>query len=304
MPCFKPLKGFRALRPNPSGKYSIVFSRRLGYEDLPMQVPCGRCIGCRLMRSKQWAVRCMHEASLHEDNCFITLTFDDKHLPQDNSLHKEDFQKFMKRLRKEYPEKTIRYYHCGEYGEKYSRPHHHACIFGFDFKDKVLQTTKNGSKLYVSPTLEKLWKNGYHTIGEVTYESAAYVARYITKKYTGKFAYLKYEQLEVETGEITDLLPEYNTMSRKPGIGKGWYDKYKSDLYPDDFVIVNGKKHKVPKFYDTKYEIEFPDEMKSIVQARQLTAWQQADNNTPERLEVREAVAQAKFKQTNREYEK
>ena len=137
MPCYKPLKAYYSKDVNESGKRSLVFTSEKALLPVELMVPCGRCIGCRLDRSLQWAMRCVHEASMHEDNCFITLTFDDDHLG-DGSLKVSDFQNFMKRLRQAIAPKKVRFFHCGEYGAKLSRPHHHACLFGFDFPDKVL----------------------------------------------------------------------------------------------------------------------------------------------------------------------
>src|SRR4051794_29862641 len=103
MPCFRPLKGYRARVTNPdTGKRSIVFNARKGFNDLPVDLPCGQCIGCRLERSRQWAIRCSHEAKLHEENCFITLTYAPEHLPPGGTLVVKDFQDFMKRLRFEF----------------------------------------------------------------------------------------------------------------------------------------------------------------------------------------------------------
>lgn len=306
MTCYKPLQGYRSIYPNLSGKYSIVFNPKHGFVDLKKQVPCGQCIGCRLERSRQWAIRCVHEASLYENNCFITLTYDDNHLPSDGSLRKEDFQKFMKRLRKRFkgikpipktiqkvPDVTflhypIRYYMCGEYGEKYKRPHYHALLFNFDFKDKYFWCEQNGEKLYRSAALEELWPFGHCLIGSVTFQSAAYVARYIMDKVTGDNASLHYAVICPYTGEIlSERLPEYNSMSRRPGIAKLWFDRFKSDVYPKDEVIVRGKKVKPPTFYDRQYEILYPDEMEDIKAKRVRGAVKLAHHNTPERLEAR-----------------
>lgn len=202
-------------------------------------LPCGQCIGCRLERSRQWAIRCMHEADMHEDNCFITLTYNEENLPKNRSLQLEDFQNFMKRLRKAYDHK-IRFFHCGEYGEKLGRPHYHALLFGHDFKDRERFKNCNGYRLDTSDELSGLWKKGFHLVGDVTFESAAYVARYIMKKVTG-------EKME---DHYKGLKPEYVTMSRRDGIGKGWYEKFKKDVYPDDFVVVNGGLSKAPRYYD------------------------------------------------------
>lgn len=304
MPCYHPLSGFRSREVNLSGKRSIVFSANQGYRDLPVTVPCGQCIGCRLERSRNWAVRCVHESSLYEKNCFLTLTYNDKNLPKNLSLNKSHFQKFLKRLRKKYPNETIRYFHCGEYGEQFARPHYHACIFGFDFPDKELFKLVNGNKLYVSQELDKIWGMGFATIGDVTFESAAYVARYITKKVTGKRALEHYNTIDYQTGEIlNERTPEYTTMSRRPGIGKGWFEKYAADVFPDDFVLSRGKKIKTPKYYNSLYEFENPERYEKIKNRRLRAAALQASNNTRERLDAREEIQLTKLKQLKRTLE-
>jgi len=156
MSCYNPIHGYRSIKKNPSGKRSFCPTLKGAHPHLPLTIPCGHCIGCLLERSKQWAIRCVHEASLHKNNSFITLTYNDKNLPKYKTLQKKHFQLFMKRLRKKYGS-NIRFFHCGEYGDKYQRPHYHACIFGHDFKDKQLLFTKRGSKTYVSQSLNKLW---------------------------------------------------------------------------------------------------------------------------------------------------
>eukprot|EP00919_Chromeraceae_sp_WS-2016_P014354 GHVR01033751.1.p1 GENE.GHVR01033751.1~~GHVR01033751.1.p1 ORF type:complete len:308 (+),score=14.93 GHVR01033751.1:180-1103(+) len=304
MPCYKPLKGWRSQKRNPTGKHSIVFSPKKGFIDQPIEVPCGQCIGCRLERSRQWAIRCVHEASLHEDNVFITLTFADNNLDPEGSLQKEDFQKFMKRLRRKFPHK-IRYYHCGEYGAKYARPHHHACLFNHKFPDQILERhTPTGFPEYSSKILDKLWGHGRARIGTVTFESAAYVARYITKKITGEAATTAYCNIDHQTGEIiSERLPEYTTMSRRPGIAKNWFDKYKSDVYPSDEVIIKGKKMMPPKYYDSQYEIVDPENHSLVKAKRKASQKQNAHNNTPERLSVRETIQLKKAGQLIRSYE-
>jgi hypothetical protein len=289
MPCYHPLKGYRSREVNESGKRGIVFNPSRGYIDQSVTVPCGQCVGCRLERSRQWAIRCAHEASLHEANCFITLTYNDSFLPRDRSLNLDHFQRFMKRLRKRFGS-GIRFYHCGEYGEQYGRPHYHACLFNFDFPDRKLWKVNNGHRLYTSEILSELWPFGYSSIGDVTFESAAYVARYIMKKVTGDMAEDHYTWVDPETGEVHKLKPEYTTMSRRPGIGKDWLDKYKEDVFPGDFVVMNGKKMKPPKFYDRQYELDSPDDFKKIKRQRISSSKKHVDNNTPDRLRVRERV--------------
>mgnify|MGYP000188139432 FL=1 len=222
MPCFHPLQGYRARQRSASGKRGIVFNKRDGWADLPVTLPCGQCIGCRLERSRQWAIRCVHEASLHNENSFITLTYANEHLPAWNSLDKTTFPKFMKRLRKSLQDKRVRYFHCGEYGDHTGRPHYHALLFGHDFPDKTHWAIRNGNPTWRSQELERLWPFGHSEIGTVTFESAAYCARYITKKVTGHAAREHYEMVDKHTGELGRREPEYTTMSRRPGIGKGW----------------------------------------------------------------------------------
>jgi len=210
----------------------------------PMQVPCGQCIGCRLDRSVQWAARCMHEAQLHDENCFITLTYDDDHIPKDRSLCVKHFQDFMKRLRKRVGK--VRFFHCGEYGDIDFRPHYHACLFGFQFTDLESVSTRDGSKKF-SPLLMDLWPYGFNVVGDVTFESAAYVARYCMKKVTGSMAKDHYGEKK----------PEYVTMSRRPGIGSEWIKKFKSETYRDDTIIVRGVPTKPPRFYDEYLDVDF-----------------------------------------------
>jgi hypothetical protein len=255
----------------------------------------------------------MHEASLYKNNCFLTLTYSDEHLPDDYSLHYEDYQKFMKRFRKRfkglepaaYAESQdkfpIRFYMAGEYGEQFGRPHFHACIFNFDFEDKYLwQKTESGSKIYRSAVLEELWPFGHSSIGEVNFQSAAYVARYIMKKVTGGMADQHYEEVNISTGEITSRRPEFNKMSLKPGIGYDWYKRYKTDVYPHDYVVVNGKKVKPPKFYDKKYADDHPWEFDQIVWEREKAARLRLEDNSDERLAVKEAVTVATLKRLPR----
>lgn len=301
MACFYPLKGYRSRARNPSGTRSIVFNPLDGLVDLPVTVPCGQCVGCRLERSRVWAVRCMHEASLYQNNSFITLTYSDNNIPYGNTLVKSDFQKFMKKLRFHHGD-GIRFFHCGEYGEKTFRPHYHALLFNFDFKDRVpWKQNSNGDMVFLSRELENLWGYGLTTVGDVTFQSAAYVARYIMKKVTGHLADPHYQFVDGVTGEITQRQPEYVTMSRRPGIGTEWYRKFKMDVFPHDRVIMNGSKFRPPRFYDGLYEIDHPQKFQRLKGRRKRNAAKHAENNTPERLLVREEVQLARTKRLKRE---
>lgn len=207
----------------------------------------------------------------------------------------------MKRFRKRFPGKLIRYYQCGEYGEENGRPHYHACIFNHDFEDKILWQVRDDVPLYISETLQSLWPIGFSTIGDVTFESAAYVARYVMKKITGEKAERHYQSVDTDTGEIFNIEPEYNTMSK--GIGKQWYKKFKQDTYKDDSIIMRGIKMQPPKYYDSIYEIENPDELLLIKKQRKRRALKHKDDNTIERLIVREKVKRAQLNQLKRKLE-
>lgn len=355
MPCFSPLTAWYSKTVNESGKCSLVFDGIKAFQQNlgdPINIGCGQCVGCRLERSRQWAVRCMHESQMFDGkNSFLTLTFDEPSLQKrDNphSLDKVEFQKFMKRLRERFVPKNpfnprskyngtdkedehkknfddwqyengIRYYYCGEYGEQckncglskklcerrgcgkfdstFGRPHYHAIIFNLHFEDRepakgVRSTTE---KYYESAELQKLWPFGRAIIGDVTFESAAYVARYVMKKVNGKKKeehYKKVTGFNPESGEIElrQIEPEYTDMSRRPGIGKRWFEKFKTDVYPSDFITVNGKKVPPPKYYDKLLELEDPVLLDKLKTNRAKNAEKHSDDLTPERLLVRSQI--------------
>lgn len=306
MACFKPLSAYQTeqgqvvFQSTSSGwngsKYKPTDSAKA------IQIPCGRCIGCRADKSKEWATRIVHEASLHSDNCFITLTYDPENLPPDGGLIVGHFQKFMKRLRKHIHPQKVRFYHCGEYGDRNNRPHYHALLFGFNFDDWVyLFDSNSGVPIYTSPTLEKIWGKGFVTIGEVTFESAAYCARYVIKKINGVMAdeidtttNLKhYERVNSFTGEIVPVKPEYSTMSRRPGIGHNWISNYTGDVFPKDFTTIRGSRLKPPKYYDKYLQSIDPDMYDQIKEGRKLRSFL-SDDNLPHRLEAKEKVLEAK----------
>ena len=266
-----------------------------------MEVACGQCLGCRLDRSRMWAMRIVHEASLYDDNCFVTLTYDPEHLPPGGSLVKQDFQKFMKRLRKRFPSRKIRYYHCGEYGDQLDRPHYHACLFNLCFDDLEFFSENNGCSLFTSKTLQELWPYGFSTIGDLTFESAAYTARYCLKKVTGSLSHDHYLRCD-EYGVAYWLEPEYTTMSRRPGIGKDWYETYKSDVFPSDEVPVpgSGVYKKVPRYYETILASEDPEMHEEIKRLRKVFRDTHGDDYRPERLMAKYKVKRAQVGQLKR----
>lgn len=286
MPCFFPMQATFSVRED--GKKEIRFSNanaRLFKKGLTLptftdniSLPCGRCMGCRLERSRQWAVRCVHESKCFEDNCFVTLTYAPEFLPPDGSLDRKQVQDFLKRLRFKFKESKIRVFYCGEYGDKLSRPHYHICLFNFDFKDRVKWKKVNDFWYYTSDTLASLWPFGHSTVCDFSFETAAYVARYCTKKISGSAAK---EHYGVRT-------PEFLGMSLKPGIGRSWYDKYaKSDLFPHDCVISNGSKSKPPRYYDVLRERDDPSGFAKAKESRRQLGEETAFNSTSERLATR-----------------
>lgn len=298
MPCYSPLRGWREPFPNKNGKFRISgIKARSANAPVPpgvcvVDLPCGQCIGCRLERSRKWAVRCMNEASLHDRNCFITLTYDDAHLPSFGGLDAKALQLFFKRLRK-YAGPKVRFFACGEYGSQLGRPHYHAVLFNFDFADKKLWKSGGVGNLYTSAVLGRLWPFGFSTVGDVTFESAAYVARYVLKKVTGDLAKSHYTKLDPYTGELYEIEPEFVRMSRRPGIGRDWYSRYSGDVFPSDFMISRGVKMKPPRFYDGIYELTDPELMAVVRERRSVKAWAGRDDSTLDRLKVREQVAHA-----------
>lgn len=288
----------------------IVFDERKGAVACELRLPCGQCDGCRLERARQWAVRCVHESMMYEENIFLTLTYNDENLPDREELLYRDFQLFMKRLRKEVcyykksskhqgPYREIRFFMCGEYGEDNGRPHYHACIFNLDFQDKkIFKKTSAGSYIYTSETLDRIWGKGFATIGDVNFDSAGYVARYITKKSRKN---MKEHFIDIETGEIFQKEDEFTKMSLKPGIGRRFYDKWKRDIFPHDHVVVNGKVMKPPKYYYKLLQEENENLYNELLEVRLEKSLGKAGDNTPERLETKELVLKASMKFLKRE---
>lgn len=287
MPCYFPLRAYK------TSLGEVVFVERSCYDIVSqLSLPCGQCIGCRLERSRQWAMRCMHEATLYESNCFVTLTYDDEHMPVRAQLDYPAFQRFMKRLRKFFEPSKARFYMCGEYGPLNFRPHFHACIFGVDFADKVYWSTgESGERIYTSVNLSALWPFGFSSIGSLTFKSAAYCARYCCEKVTG-FNAQSYYACSDSDGDY-GIIPEFNRMSLKPGIGRRWYDKWVKDVYPHDFVIVNGVRCKPPKYYDKLFDAQEPAAFEELKFKRELEGRSRFLDNTPERLAVKAVVKRA-----------
>lgn len=272
------------------------------------RLPCGGCLGCRIDHAQTWATRCVHEAQMNRENQFITLTYNDQNLPPfPHSLDPKHHRLFIRRLRKYYPEKTIRYYHCGEYGvptmdnDFIARPHFHTLIFGHEFTDLEVWREEEGIITYTSEILDEIWGLGECKIGELNHDSAGYVARYCLKKITGEKAQEHYEKVCPITLSIQNVRPEYATMSRRPGIAKSWYDKYKKDVFPSDqLVIGRGNKVKTPRYYDLLLQHEEEETYIQIKEKRNKEAEKSDKDSTRKRLATRETVKKAQLTQLHR----
>lgn len=231
-------------------------------------VPCGKCIGCRVARSEEWAVRCLHEAKMHEHSCFVTLTYDECCVP-DKLVHR-DWQLFMKRLRKARG-KRIKFLMCGEYGDLNERPHFHACLFGVWFEDYVIQSVGGGKTLYTSEALSKLWPHGFSSFGQVSFASAAYVASYVVGG--GKSG-------------------EYGRSSNRPGLGASFLEKFEDDVFVHDKCIVEAMGKKVPRYYDKLLKRRDPERLEELKEIRKEKSWE--FDKSVDRLDARAEILRAK----------
>lgn len=240
--------GFKA-----DGKSLAWSPREINKELATFQLPCGKCIDCRLEYSRQWAIRCIHEAQMYEKNSFITLTYDDQHL-KSPKLEYSDFQKFMKKLRKVQDE-HIGMFVTGEYGDKTKRPHWHAIIFNWSPSDGVHKYTNyRGDRVFESETLTNLWGNGIAEFGSVTIHSAGYCARYAAKK----------------LGHGRDGTHDFNPISKKSSkyaIGKKWLEKYWPDVFNyGEVVLKDGTSTSIPRYYEKWFKENHPKEFLEYLQ--------------------------------------
>lgn len=256
MACNRPVDAYYSNTLNATGKRSLVFNQKFAYRGndptIPpsLKVPCGKCLGCKSDACLMWSLRAYHESTLHKQNSFITLTYDNQHLPADGKIDKRELQLFFKKLRKEIdgqcsklPTK-IRYIACGEYGGKTRRPHYHAIIFGKDWLENKVDIDQ---KMYTNSSLVEVWGKGMVSIAPVTMGSICYVCGYVTKK--------------------IDDPDTFNLMSRRPGIGHNWLDTYAGDIARTGVVTVEGRSYQVPKRY-----LEWSEELADVKDARKKFA--------------------------------
>lgn len=290
MACLSPVRCYYSKTVNPSGKRSLVYDLKKAYDGNPVMRPCGQCINCRIQAASDKTVRMVHESKSHEANCFVTLTYKD----DPGTLMHRDFQLFMKRLRVISPFK-FKYYMCGEYGEQFLRPHYHAMLFGVDFSDRVFyKKAGDTGSLDISRKLDELWGLGMCTVGDVTQQSARYVAGYVTKKLTGGMAEL-----------YGNRRPEYGRGSN--GIGLEYLLKYGHQWMTNGFIIIDGSKYRIPRYYDEKYKAAFGLNFDAVKHERFLAA-QAAPvdsdaSGSYNRFRAQDDSIRAKLKLKGRDYE-
>jgi len=250
MECIRPIKaGF-------DSDYNLTFSQKKFNKELsPFEFPCRKCLACRLNMAREKAIRAIHESKSYENNIFLTLTYDQEHIG-DGKLHYRDFQLFMKKLRKEIYESTldydkhkhrISYMVTGEYGDKTKRPHWHAIIFNYSPSDKKFLRNDPDQPTFTSEIITNLWGNGSTMFGNVTLDSASYVARYAAKK------------LGHGKDQDHDYHPIHKTSS-KHAIGKSFIEKYYQDIFNHGFVVLpNGQKAGIPRYYEDWFKKNHPD---------------------------------------------
>lgn len=313
MSCYHPLRGIVfGTNPDTGKKIIKVIKSDFSFEypDVEyIKIPCGHCIGCRLKYSRVWADRCLAEASYYENNVFLTLTYDNEHLPKPNimdngepspvnPLVKRDLQLFVKRLRKHLPDQKIRYFACGEYGSKNMRPHYHLILFNCKLEDaELLVKNEKEFRYYISNTISDCWKYGFHIITKVNWSTCAYVARYVVKKQVGAGAdvYDKYKYPS-----------EFTLMSRKPGIGRKWFEDHAIDIYyGGSYIPTDEGSHRIypNKYYDDLFDIEYPDaayvlseEKKQIIETNEKLKSNLTSLSYLDRLESEEINKKAQTK--------
>ena len=299
MPCYHPLTmGF-------DSNGERTFSEKKHHpEFVPIRIGCGKCVGCRIDRSREWAVRCMHELQMHSQSCYITLTYKNTELVLTDegvpTLFHDHFQLFMKKLRKKFGD-GISFFMCGEYGDKEHRPHYHAILFGVDFNDKEFcKLNEQGDYLYKSKTLDELWGHNDpekvpSLIGNVTFQSAAYVARYVMKKLGGPME-------ELYDGR----LPDYGKASRKYAIGRKWLEKYWEDIFNyNDCRLPDGTRVPIPRYY-VRWLEKNHFERYMLYRSRDMTYMDDPEyiyEQSPQRLKVKETIKKKSIKRLRRQYE-
>lgn len=253
-------------------------------------VPCGHCLGCRTDQARSWAIRIMHEAQVREHAWFLTLTYSDEKLPENGSLRPDDLSAFIKRLRTKFPPRSLSFYGCGEYGESTDRPHYHAVLCGPALLDRDYFTHRSGSPVWLSETVASAWGHGLHELTAVTYGAAQYVAGYVRKKIRKQDNPDAYLRVNPVTGELHQVEQEFSRCSTRPAIGRLWIERYWRDVYPRDYVVMDGKEFKPPRYYDKWMEENQPEIMAEVREQRIKDAREIGD----EKLIMKEKIHRAR----------
>lgn len=290
MPCFSPLDAW-----NKRGG-GITFTPAAS-NGIPIKIPCGQCIGCRAQRKADWALRIGHEIKMHQHSIFVTLTYDNEHLPANESLSVREVQLFNKRLRKAISPARYRFFAVGEYGDRLGRPHYHIILFGYWPQDAKRGPRKGDYYSWTSDFLTSVWGKGLVQFSEAHPNNAKYCSQYTVKKITGPRAENHYEHV-TRYGELVQRLPEFSLQSRRPGIGASFFDQYHAELLASDHAIDGGRKAKLPKYYDKLHaRLKGEANLEKTKERRKQKARTPAAraNTTPERLadrgKYREAVS-------------
>lgn len=267
-----------------------------------LELPCNKCLSCKLRKAKEWALRCWHESQMHEQNSFVTLTYADENLPAYQDLDHRDFQLFMKRLRKNTGRK-ISFFMCGEYGDQTHRPHYHVLLFGYFPEDKKFHRTQNGSRYYKSEFLDRCWRQGFTDTSNVSYKSAGYIARYTLKKQLphddiqDRYTYLD------ESGNLQIRKFEYIRMSNNPAIGLSWIEKYADQTIQNDYVLdPDGNQCPVPRYYLNYLKDYVCEETAEKNQESRIEKARINPDNSPDRLRQKEICVKAKTQSLQRPY--
>lgn len=294
MPCYRPVDAWM-----PLGGGQIVF-REIG-DSRQIKVPCNQCIGCRIDRREEWAIRNYCESKMHQHSWFITPTYDEEHLPLHGSLVPSHLSDFVRALRRKTRLGKLRFFGVGEYGDTFGRPHYHLLVYGPDIPDLRKVNSIHAKKdVFGSEIVSSAWGKGGVAVQRMTLGAARYCAGYVFKKMTGKAADEHYSRVDPVTGELVKLVPEFSRMSRKPGIGFAYLEGYWRDIFlsGNDNIVVNGRPCRVPGFFvDRMDDILSSDSllMDEYDHRRQKAAIDRSDDSSPDRLAVREHVAAARL---------
>lgn len=296
--CFHLMTAYRPA----SGEGRLVFDQRKAKPFCePVMLPCGGCIQCRASKARDWTVRAWMESQLQPVGCSVTLTYAPQFLPDGATLRPHDLRLFMKRVWNAFPGVDVRFLVNGEYGDQGLRPHYHLLLWGLDFvEDRVpWNRAPSGEVLYLSKRLDALWGFGIAAIGTLTVESAGYAARYCMKKITGPMAEREYQRFAAD-GQPFWVHPVFARMSRRPGLGGAWIDRYWDSDAKSDFVRMDGRRVPMPEYCVKRRFKDQPE----VIEARRAVALQyladHASDFTIERIAVREEVMRLSMSRLHR----